>query len=445
QQVTLDKIAELLHFAALGKTTVPHNPVLRLHPVIGKFGTAVKGLTAYTLTREEMIKGHFPVRGDAGFEDFVSTESADYVTDSSPLYGLDCEMLIHPHVIDTSLLYRKEFGQKFKLKVLAETILAFADVLQRSGQSVIFVGKRADITINPSNQQWHSSDREVKVLASFRRQAAWLSFSVVQFSSFSDHRVNMLPTAHRIHAEIEFRRLEGAVLAVDTLNGHSVACGQHIQVQRPVNESTLDLDLTLDALKEDPANVNRVHVTRLKPYTNDAHADAYNAKMAFNGTPSMNGHGQLHLQAPAPAACTALSEEEDLTDVFGRFGAVEGIVRAVKLNGRPASRHASITFQSPDGVAAALGSAEELRSQGYLVCPSLTPDHLHSWAPGGHMETEDEDGETERVMKKLDRHLRKLFKSLPDHTLSVVVLPGHTSSTDCFPGLCFMEVKDAVL
>ena len=31
--------------------------------------------------------------------------------------------LIHPHVIDTSLLYTKEFGQKYKLKVLAEAVL----------------------------------------------------------------------------------------------------------------------------------------------------------------------------------------------------------------------------------------------------------------------------------------------------------------------------------
>ena len=31
--------------------------------------------------------------------------------------------MIHPHVIDTALLYRREFGQKFKLKVLAEKVL----------------------------------------------------------------------------------------------------------------------------------------------------------------------------------------------------------------------------------------------------------------------------------------------------------------------------------
>lgn len=43
--------------------------------------------------------------------------SFDQIVFLSPL------QLIHPHVIDTSLLYRREFGQRFKLKVLAETVL----------------------------------------------------------------------------------------------------------------------------------------------------------------------------------------------------------------------------------------------------------------------------------------------------------------------------------
>uniref|UniRef100_A0A3Q3WQX0 Exonuclease domain-containing protein n=1 Tax=Mola mola TaxID=94237 RepID=A0A3Q3WQX0_MOLML len=172
---------------------------LRSHPVITKFGAQRKGLTAYVLTQEELIKKQYPVKGDY---------SVDCVTDNSPLYGIDCEMcltnkghelarvslvdsdgkcvldelvkpqnrilnyltrfsgitaamlrsitttlrdvqvkiqgllprdavlvghsvnndlvalkLIHPHVIDTSLLYQRDFGQKFKLKVLAETVL----------------------------------------------------------------------------------------------------------------------------------------------------------------------------------------------------------------------------------------------------------------------------------------------------------------------------------
>lgn len=38
---------------------------LRNHPVITKFGTQRRGLTAYVLPEEEMIKRHFPVKGES--------------------------------------------------------------------------------------------------------------------------------------------------------------------------------------------------------------------------------------------------------------------------------------------------------------------------------------------------------------------------------------------
>ncbi|XP_060755611.1 RNA exonuclease 5-like [Neoarius graeffei] len=178
------------------------------HPVVQRYGVRRKGLSSYLLTEQERMKKKFPVKGGRGFESFVCTQADDHVTDSSPLYGVDCEMcvtqegpeltrvavvtssgqcvldelvkpfnriinyctrfsgitgsmlknvttrlrdvqkklvallpqnavlvghsldhdlhalrLIHPHVIDTSLLYCKEFGQKFKLKQLAQVIL----------------------------------------------------------------------------------------------------------------------------------------------------------------------------------------------------------------------------------------------------------------------------------------------------------------------------------
>lgn len=36
---------------------------LKIHPVICRFGTERRGLTAYVLTQEEMIKRHYPVKG----------------------------------------------------------------------------------------------------------------------------------------------------------------------------------------------------------------------------------------------------------------------------------------------------------------------------------------------------------------------------------------------
>uniref|UniRef100_UPI003AAEF652 RNA exonuclease 5-like n=1 Tax=Centroberyx gerrardi TaxID=166262 RepID=UPI003AAEF652 len=659
---------------------------LKWHPVIRRFGTETRGLTAYTLTQEEMIKKHFPVKGMPGFEGFACTDSDDCVTDSSPLYGIDCEMcltekghelarvslvdsdgrcvlddlvkpqsrvlnyltrfsgitaamlrpitttlrevqtklrmllprdavlvghsldndlralnLIHPHVIDTSLLYRKEFGQRFKLRVLAETVLKreiqseekkghnptedalaalelaqyfiktgprqvvqlqeelwggsltlseptvcestptqsyrFSDVLQKNGQSVTFIGKRADIILDLSNQQWHNSDKEV--LASFRRKTKCPFFSVLHFSSLSDHlnsssphqeqhyqrvcanlremcivfagpfpagfserevrrlfrccgpvrKIKMLNTTVRIHAEIEFELLEGAMLAVETLNGLHVH-GQHIKVQRPVSESSLDLDLTLDALMRDPLNANHLYAVRLKPnkanhihisatangHTLDAKCSDVTAMKAANGLhpAKVNGSKIDACYSEFPAAVSEIEliaakqlrasssrlSEEKLRETFSRFGMVERIFLSAKPFGQHA-RHACIKFESSEGVHAALSSSEELRNENILICPSLTPHHLHSWVavttPETTVDSEGEaaveekgwnlmctntqDRETELVMRKLDDRLGKLFRSLPDGTLSVVVLPGRTSSHGQLPGLCFMEVK----
>ncbi|XP_016329031.1 RNA exonuclease 5 [Sinocyclocheilus anshuiensis] len=192
---------------------------LRWHPVIRRFGLNAAGLSNFLLTQQEMIKQKYPVKGGWGCEEFVCTVSDGHVTDSSPLFGLDCEMcltcvglevtrvalvdssgccvldelvkppnpiidyctrfsgitrailapvstrladvqsrllqllppdavlvghsldgdlralyLVHPHVIDTSLLYRQEFGRRFKLKHLAQV------VLKREIQSEVRIG-----------------------------------------------------------------------------------------------------------------------------------------------------------------------------------------------------------------------------------------------------------------------------------------------------------------
>ncbi|XP_041640211.1 RNA exonuclease 5-like [Cheilinus undulatus] len=623
---------------------------LMSHPVITKFGTQTRGLTAYVLPQDEMIKRHFPVKGMPGFEEFVCTESVDCVTDSSPLYGLDCEMcltvkgyelarvslvdndgncvldelvkpqrivlnyltefsgitramlrpikttlrdvqakiksllpsdavlvghslnndlmalkLIHPHVIDTSLLYRREFGQKFKLKVLAEAVLKrqiqteektghnpvedavaalelaqyfiktgprqvvevhleelwgytieeessesapaptpslrFADILQTLGRPVAYLGKRSDITLDLSNQQWHNSDKEV--LISFRTKTQCPFLSVLQFSSISDHlkrclpspelqhqkvcanlremcvvfagpfpagfseeevkrlfcccgpvrKIKMLNTTFRVHAEVEFVLLEGAVLALKTLNGFNIQ-GQSIKVQRPVNESMLDLDLTLDALMDHSSNSGHIYAVKLKSST----AESIPASEKINGHMldvrcsgvRING---THLQSTKSKLC-----EETIRETFSNLGSVE----RVHLPAKPGkySRHAYIQFESSEDKHAALSASEDLLKRNYLICPCLTPLHLSSWIttatnsvdPGKetaedkemtHINNSSQDQEMDLLMRKLDRRLGKLFRSLSDDTLSVVVLPGLTSAHGHVPGLCLMEVKKA--
>ncbi|CAJ1054008.1 RNA exonuclease 5-like [Xyrichtys novacula] len=636
---------------------------LRSHPVITKFGTQRRGLTAYALSQEQMIKSHYPVKGMPGFEDFVNTDSVEYVTDSSPLFGLDCEMcltvkgyeltrvslvdhdgncvldelvkpqnrilnyltkfsgitpgmlrpitttlrdvqtklrtllpsdavlvghslnndlvalkMIHRHVIDTALLFRREFGQKFKLKVLAETVLKrqiqteekrghnpvedalaalelaqyfinagprqvvevhledlwgytieeesadcapppptpslrFADILQTLGRSVVFMGKRSDVALDLSNQEWHNSDKEV--LASFRRKTPHPFLSLLHFSSFSDHlkrsfptqelqhqtvcanlremcvvfagpfpagvsegevrrlfsccgpvqEVKMLRTTFRVHAEVEFELLEGAVLAVKTLNNLNMQ-GQPIKVQRPVNESMLDLDLTLDALMDD--STSHIFAVKLK----SSLAECVPAPAKVNGlTLDVEGSGlspadvtdtfppsKVNGKRLQPRNSKSKLSEDAIRETFSPFGAVESVLLPAKPGKH--ARHAYIKFESSEDKHAALRASDELlKKKHFLVCPSLTPAHLPSWVSmttanadpdteaaddkETHMHVSTQDRDVDLLMRKLDRSLKKLFRSLSEDTLSVVVLPGHSSTQGLQTGLCLMGVKEA--
>lgn len=60
---------------------------LRCHPVITKFGTQRRGLTAYVLTQEEMIKRHYPVKGKS-ISDNVHNKPAKLSSSTVALSGL---------------------------------------------------------------------------------------------------------------------------------------------------------------------------------------------------------------------------------------------------------------------------------------------------------------------------------------------------------------------
>ncbi|XP_029142834.1 RNA exonuclease 5-like, partial [Protobothrops mucrosquamatus] len=177
-------------------------------PIIQKYAEKGCSLSSYILTGEEMLLHDYPIKGCADCSHFVQTHCNGPVTDSSPLFGLDCEMcltdkgskltriavvdasgrclmnelvkpewpirnyltcysgitekllqpvqttlaeiqarlrnmlppdailvghsldadlraleMIHPKVIDTSLLYTRKGGRRFKLKFLAAAVL----------------------------------------------------------------------------------------------------------------------------------------------------------------------------------------------------------------------------------------------------------------------------------------------------------------------------------
>ncbi|XP_077461308.1 RNA exonuclease 5 [Stigmatopora argus] len=444
--------------------------------------------------------------------------------------------LIHPHVIDTSLLYRGEFGRKFKLKLLAEVALGrriqtqeekghhpvedalaaldlakyfisksppqvvedhleelwgltmeeddtacqstepapsrrFGDVLKRLGRSVSYVGKRSDLVLDLANQQWHNTDKQV--LASFRRRSTCPFFSVLGLSSFTnvppllEHKlschlrdlcvvfagpfptdfsekevrrlfrccgsvrtVKMLNTMHRTHAMVEFKLLEGASLALQMLNGATVR-GHTMKVHRPVNESTLDFDVTLDALKSDAVNACRLYTVKLNFHTTGNGHDPV-------GEFAVNGHSSASL----PVKKSELSEEA-LIETFSRFGVVERV-----LLGK-CGTHAYIQFGNSEGKRAAVESWKELWKEKYIACPALTPAHIACMRldesprdPTDQTHQRLQDLTICHMMKKMDVRVGKIFKSLPENTLSVVLLLKHNSAQQPpSPGLCLLEMK----
>ncbi|XP_044289772.1 RNA exonuclease 5 isoform X3 [Varanus komodoensis] len=187
-------------------------------PIIQKYGEKRHGLTSYLLTPKEMCLHDYPQADDDSCSHFVHTGCNSPATDSSPLFGLDCEMcltskgseltrisvvdasgrcimnelvkpklpisdyltsysgitkelllpvtttladiqgrlkrllpadavlvghslnfdlraleMVHPRVIDTSLLFARKDGKRFKLKFLAEAVLG-KKIQQEDGQ-----------------------------------------------------------------------------------------------------------------------------------------------------------------------------------------------------------------------------------------------------------------------------------------------------------------------
>lgn len=93
-------------------------------------------------------------------------------------------------------------------------------------------------------------------------------------------------------------------------------------MQRPVHESLLDLDLTLDALARDPLNSSYLYAVKLSPsmagpLTASAGVSAGDAPANTHPAPKINGTQFQH----AAASKTKLSEET-VREVFSHFGTV---------------------------------------------------------------------------------------------------------------------------
>ncbi|XP_062444797.1 RNA exonuclease 5 isoform X2 [Rhea pennata] len=610
-----------------GSHYIPNSSDLQWDPVIQKYGEEKRGLTSYTLTSEELKKNDYPMKGSPGCENYVYTECDEQRTDSSPLFGLDCEMcltakgnevtrvslvdaqgqcllnelvkpenrivnyrtrfsgitrkillpvktkladiqtrlkkllprdavlvghslnadlqalqMIHPSVIDTSLLFARNEGRRFKLKFLAKAVLGkeiqceqklghdpaedaraalelaqffieqgpakvaelnlemlltterltevsqnksalqlqqntiqkqlndpprlskpcFLDCLQMTGQKPLLLGRQELDSSGLCQSNLSTSNKQI--LQRALKDVPLSTFSIIQFNLDPEYvaphllagicekvrnkltdmltiyagpfdesfclksvkkefarcgpirSLTVVTETYQPYVCIQYEVLEAAQLAVESLNGAEVA-GSCIKVQRPVTGTMLDCDVLITELELDIENEAVIYVAGLKK--------------SFT--------------------------ETDLQEEFSQLKDLEALFLPRDLQSGKHRNCCFLKFQKSESAVDALEvingwavKGSRLRSR-----KALAPGHLWRWIwqmdhsngkQRGDILCEEKeqqsDSELRKKLKTLDQHIRKLYRSLQNNTLCIVLFPGVNSIHGSQSGLGLMGIKD---
>ncbi|XP_075623412.1 RNA exonuclease 5 isoform X2 [Balearica regulorum gibbericeps] len=604
---------------------IPKNSDLQCDPIIRTYGRKKRGLTGYMLTLEEQKKYDYPIKGSPRCKGYIYTECDQQRTDSSPLFGLDCEMcltakgnevtrvslvdaqgqcllnelvkpestvvnyrtrfsgitkkmllpvktrlpdiqtrlkkilprdavlvghslngdlqaleMIHPSVIDTSLLFARNEGRRFKLKFLAKAVLGkeiqceqklghdpaedaraalelaqffieqgpakvaelnlemlltaevsqnkaalqpqgcrvqkhlsepphlptpcFLDCLQVTGQKPLLLGRQELDSSGLCQSNLSISNKQI--LQRALADVPLSTFSVIQFSLGPEYTASHLlaglcekvrskltdmltiyagpfeenfclksvkkefgrcgpicsltvvTETHEPYVCVQYEVLEAAQLAVESLNGAEIA-GSYIKVQRPVTAAMLDCDVLIKELELDVENEGVIYVAGLKKSLT----------------------------------------ETDLQEEFSQLKDLETLFLPKDLQ---SGRHRNCCFLKFQKSQSAVDALEVIN--GWTVKGSklrsrnaLASGHLWRWIwqmnhstgkEGGNIlyekmeQLSDSEQELRKKVKKLDHHVKKLYRSLQNNTLCVVLFPGVNSTHGSQSGLGLMGIKD---
>ncbi|NXK27219.1 REXO5 exonuclease, partial [Arenaria interpres] len=601
----------------------------RCDPIIRKYGGKKRGLTSYILTLEEQKKNDYPTKGSPRCNGYVCTECNQQRTDSSPLFGLDCEMcltakgnevtrvslvdaqgrcllnelvrpestivhyrtrfsgitremllpvktrlsdiqtrlkkmlprdavlvghslnndlqaleMIHPSVIDTSLLFARSEGRRFRLKFLAKAVLGkeiqceqklghdpaedaraalelaqffieqgpakvaelnlemlltteklaevsqkrpalqpqgyrsqqqlnepphlskpcFLECLQVTGQKPLLLGRQEPDSSGLCQSNLSTSNKQI--LQKALEDVPLSTFSIIQFSlgpeNISSHllaelrekvgskltdmltiyagpfeesfclksvkkefgrcgpiqSLTVVTETYQPYVCIQYEVLEAAQLAVESLNGAEVA-GSCIKVQRPVTAATLDCDVLIQELELDVENEGVIYVAGLKKSLT----------------------------------------EKDLQEEFSQLKDLETLFLPKDLQSGKHRNCCFLKFQTSQSAVDALEvingwtmKGSRLRSRN-----ALASGHLWRWIwqmnhSNGNQrrnvsykktqQLSDSEQDLRKKVQKLDHHIKKLYRSLQNNTLCVVLFPGVNSTYGSQSGLGLMGIKD---
>ncbi|XP_062998994.1 RNA exonuclease 5 [Elgaria multicarinata webbii] len=234
--------------------------------------------------------------------------------------------------------------------------------------------------------------------------------------------MKILTETFKPHVCIQYEVLEAAQLAVESLNGAEVG-GSFIKVQRPVTEMTLDCEILVKELERDADN-----------------------------------EGVLYL-----AGLGKTPTETELQEKLGRLKDLSSVFRPRDPRTGRERNYCFLKFQTTESASSALKTIEEQTARGSKLQSrrALTPTRLHQWvscvnqnggklaAPrpchGTRLQEEQQSFAVEqdfkKAMKAFDRRVKKLYRSLPDHTLCVILLPGTNRLSESLQGFGLLGIK----
>eukprot|EP00070_Physeter_catodon_P019111 XP_023979149.1 RNA exonuclease 5 isoform X2 [Physeter catodon] len=349
-------------------------------------------------------------------------------------------------------------------EVVQQLNTSVLECLDSMGQKLLFLTQEADATELSSSKNCHTikclSNKEV--LEQARVEIPLFTFSIVQFSfepfppnlseemskrlrikwmemstvyagpfskncnlralkrlfkSFGSVRsVTLILESHQPHLCIQYEVLEGAQLAIESLDG-SLVEGTCIKVQRPVTELTLDCDTLVNELEQDSEN-----------------------------------RGTIYLSGVSETFKERLLQQSSL------FLGLKAVILPKDLKNGKQKKYCFLRFKTFGSAQRALGilTGKNWKLKGRHA---LTPRHLHSWLrgspesrpPGVRVIPPHSEQEALQLLKmdhpkiaswRWGRKIENLYHSLCSGTLCLILLPGTDSTHGSLSGLGLMGIKD---
>ncbi|PKU43668.1 rna exonuclease nef-sp isoform x2 [Limosa lapponica baueri] len=212
--------------------------------------------------------------------------------------------------------------------------------------------------------------------------------------------LTVVTETYQPYVRIQYEVLEAAQLAVESLNGAEVA-GSCIKVQRPVTAAMLDCDALIQELELDVENEGVIYVAGLKKSLT----------------------------------------EKDLQEEFSHLKDLETLFLPKDLQSGKHRNCCFLKFQTSQSAVDALEvingwtmKGSRLRSRN-----ALASGHLWRWIwqmnhSNGNQsrkvsykktqQLSDSEQDLKKKVQKLDHHIKKLYRSLQNNTLCVVLFPG---------------------